>query len=497
MATAGVDVPPEPEVAAAGGAGVGKLASQVARRIEADVLRRGWPVGESLGSESDLRERNGVSRSILREAVRLVEHHQVARMRRGPGGGLFVTAPDAGPAARAMVIYLEYIGTSVADLVHARSLLEPLAVALAADRISEEGIDRLRRALEGERNRPDDDRGRWSHDPLHVLLGELSGNPVLQLFIDVLTRLTNRYAHTSRRVSKAEIRQAADNALCRDTAIVEAVIVGDSGRASTSMSAYLDEVAAWLEAHRVRRPPRSGARPVAKPQPEGPSAKLAEVVAARIREDITAQGWPVGAVLGSEADLLDRHGISRAVLREAVRLLEYHAVARMRRGPGGGLIVARPDPQASVDTMALYLEYRNVTGDDLRVVREAIELGALDRVLARAEGGPVAHDVAQRLEVAVRWVTDGPADEPTRADLFHTELAELSGNPVLVLFLRIITELFRRHTAAQDDPPPGAEAAEEVRRVHERVLAAVIESDAGLARHRMRRHLEALTPWWH
>jgi hypothetical protein len=40
------------------------------------------------------------------------------------------------------------------------------------------------------------------------------------------------------------------------------------------------------------------------------------------------------------------HLVSRSVLREAVRLLKYHAVATMRRGPGGGLVVAQPQAQA-------------------------------------------------------------------------------------------------------------------------------------------------------
>ena len=65
-----------------------KRASKIARQIEADIVRRGWTIGESLGSERDLQQRYEVSRSVLREAVRLVEHHQVARMRRGPNGGL-------------------------------------------------------------------------------------------------------------------------------------------------------------------------------------------------------------------------------------------------------------------------------------------------------------------------------------------------------------------------------------------------------------------------
>src|SRR4051812_50083400 len=92
---------------------VGKLAAQVARRIEADVVARGWPVGESLGSEPDLRERHGVSRSVLREAGRLVEHHQGAPMRRGPDGGPFVGAPDPGPAPPALGLYPQYRGTRV------------------------------------------------------------------------------------------------------------------------------------------------------------------------------------------------------------------------------------------------------------------------------------------------------------------------------------------------------------------------------------------------
>ena len=124
-----------------------KRASKIARQIEADIVRRGWTIGESLGSEHVLQQRYEVSRSVLREAVRLVEHHQVARMRRGPNGGLLICEPDAGPATRAVVIYLEYLGTTVGDLLDARLVLEPLAASLAAERIDEAGIDRLRAVL--------------------------------------------------------------------------------------------------------------------------------------------------------------------------------------------------------------------------------------------------------------------------------------------------------------------------------------------------------------
>ncbi|MFG2959086.1 FadR/GntR family transcriptional regulator [Streptomyces sp. NPDC048291] len=473
---------------------VGKLAAQTAQRIEATVIRRGWPVGESLGSEVDLRERLGVSRAVLREAVRLVEHHQVARMRRGPGGGLLVCAPDAGPATRAMVIYLEYVGTSVTDLLQARRLLEPIAAGLAADRITEEGIATLRATLDSERDHWDDPSVH-SQDPLHPVLGQLSGNPVLHLFIDVLTRLTARYAHTSRRISKAEMHAAKETSHREHRAVVDAVVADDGARAQTELTAHLESVAGWIEKHRVRRGGRISGNVVEPELVEGPRAKLAEVVASRIHDDIAARGWQIGMVLGSESDLLARYEISRAVLREAVRLLEYHSVARMRRGPGGGLVVTEPEPQASIDTMALFLEYQGVTADDLRIVRNAVELGIVARVTARHAGGDP--EVAERLAKAVRWTVEGPADAPRKADLFHSELAALADNPVLSLFLAIITELFRRHASGHDRPLPGDTAADEVQHVHQRILDAIVQGDAGVARHRMRRHLDALIPWWH
>src|SRR6201998_3690582 len=200
-----------------------KLASTIARDIEADIVRRGWPIGESLGSEHALQQRFCVSRSVLREAVRLVEHHQVARMRRGPNGGLLVCEPDAAPATHAIIIYLEYLGTTVGDLLDGRLLLEPLAASLAAEQIDEAGIDRLRAVLRAEEPR----------DEFHAALAEQSKNPVLQLFIDILIRLTVRYAEHSRLASTSDALPALHRRHHEHADIVAAVTAGDSAQAKT------------------------------------------------------------------------------------------------------------------------------------------------------------------------------------------------------------------------------------------------------------------------
>lgn len=475
----------------------GKRAAQIARCIEAEIVRRGWPIGASLGSEAALQQRYGASRSVLREAVRLVEHHQVARMRRGPNGGLIVCAPDAGPATRAVVIYLEYRGTTLDDLLDARLVLEPLAAALAAEQIDEAGIERLRAVLSAEQQRPGLPAAR---DEFHVALAQQSKNPVLQLFIEVSMRLTRRFALFSRTDSATEALEALDRLHDDHSGIAAAVTAGDSARAKALSERHVQAVTAWLQQH--RRGDRSGrARPrqVRRLDPEAPRGKLAEVLAAAIADDIAASGWQVDAVFGTEAALLERYRVSRAVLREAVRLLEYHTIAHMRRGPGGGLVVTRPQAQASIDTIALYLQYRKPSREDLGRVGDAIEIANVAKVV-QLRNEPEVAAMLDTLNPSMDFAAGEAAGEMRKAAAeefrFHIGLAQLAGNALLDLFLRIIGELVRRHWSSTGGQPPAAADVVAVEHAHLRILQAIRAGDDSLARYRIRRHLDAATTWW-
>lgn len=218
-------------------------------------------------------------------------------------------------------------------------------------------------------------------------------------------------------------------------------------------------------------------------------------MAATIGEDIVAGGWEVGSVLGTETALLERYRVSRAVLREAVRLLEHHAVARMRRGPGGGLVVTEPRAQASVDAIALYLQYREPDREDLRRVREAIEIANVADVVKRR----AAPEVAAFLNTHGTRRRDGAADVRKAAAeelRFHVGLAHLAGNGLLDLFLRIIVELFRRHWSSAEQPPPTGDDFGAVEHAHLRIVEAIAAGDDSLARYRVRRHLDAAASWW-
>ncbi|WP_181782407.1 FadR/GntR family transcriptional regulator, partial [Pseudonocardia pini] len=404
----------------------GKLAARIARAVEAEVISRGWPVGASLGSEPELRARFDVSPTVLREAVRILEHRQVARMRRGPNGGLVVEAPDGRPAISALIIYLEYRGTSMAHLFQARRLLEPVAAELAARRIDEAGIAAVREILAEEAARePVSPRG-FGPDELHDLVSAQSGNPVLQLLIDALGSLTHRYVRAPWRAPDPEVLRTLRIDTQRWHRLIgEAVVAGDGALARVRFDQHLDDALGVLSSQPDHRTPLRG--PGFGDSPAGPGASLTETVAGHLFDEITRRGWPLGVVLGSENELMERFAVGRAVLRAAIRLLELHSVVRTRRGPGGGLVVAQPDQRAGIDISSVYLAYRGAAVEDLEIVREAIVLGAAAEVADRLPGDETR-----------RTLTAAEAEGTAALD---RALVHLTDNPVLLLFVGVISDL--------------------------------------------------------
>jgi DNA-binding FadR family transcriptional regulator len=224
--------------------------------------------------------------------------------------------------------------------------------------------------------------------------------------------------------------------------------------------------------------------------------KLAELTREKIEMKIIDLDWPVGKVIGSEADLLAEYRVSRAALREAIRLLEHHNVAYMRRGPGGGLVVAEPDPQAVAHAAAVYLRYRNVAPSDLFQTRAALEAAAVGSAVKNIDEAGIVK-LRQALEHESQFL--GGESDATIHD-FHVVVAELSGNPALHLFISVLTQLsaagFLGTTAMFDKQAAksvsSAKQVEQVHRAHKAIADAIIAGDVALAQHRTLRHLNAL-----
>jgi DNA-binding FadR family transcriptional regulator len=167
----------------------------------------------------------------------------------------------------------------------------------------------------------------------------------------------------------------------------------------------------------------------------------------------------------------------------------------MRRGPGGGLVVAEPQAQASIDTIALYLQYRKPRGEDLRLVRDAIEIDNVAKVVKRRDA-PEVRAFLDTHRLTIEEAGNDLRKAGMEEFLFHTGLAQLAGNAVLDLFLRILVEVFRRHWVSTEQPIPSHSDLVDVQRAHLRIIEAIGDGDDSLARYRTRRHLDATASWW-
>ena len=216
------------------------------------------------------------------------------------------------------------------------------------------------------------------------------------------------------------------------------------------------------------------------------SSKLASRVARSMAEDIERVGWPVDTIFGSEIELIERYDVSRAIFREAVRILEHDGAVRTKRGPGGGLLVATPDSGAIVRAAGLALEYSGVSARQLVDVRIALEVAAVRLAVSR-----MTPEAATLLNASIA-AEQARAESSEHFYRLHEDIAQASGCRPLSLFVRVMSELIDRHIVPHNQSGDGLrEVAAQTHRAHERVVEAIVAGDADLAERRMRRHLNA------
>ena len=83
---------------------------------------------------------------------------------------------------------------------------------------------------------------------------------------------------------------------------------------------------------------------------EETASRLAYSLARRIEDDILWRALPAGGVLGSLRELSERYAVGRSVAREAFGLLERRGLGRMRPGPCGGFILAKPRAESIAES---------------------------------------------------------------------------------------------------------------------------------------------------
>jgi len=166
-----------------------KAASRIANLLRREIVTGALHAGDKLLPERVLQEQFQVSRPTLREAMRLLESESLIKISRGQHGGARVQKLDISVTARQVGMFLQMEGTTLVDVLQARTFLEPPAAGLIAQSRSLAVIDMLRNNVAMAKKAYEDGDPRSLADAqVHFseVLTDNGGNKTLSLFARLL-----------------------------------------------------------------------------------------------------------------------------------------------------------------------------------------------------------------------------------------------------------------------------------------------------------------------
>jgi DNA-binding FadR family transcriptional regulator len=223
-----------------------------------------------------------------------------------------------------------------------------------------------------------------------------------------------------------------------------------------------------------------------------PSREKPQQVADVLRHSIVTGELSEGDSLGHESDLVERFGVSRPSLREALRILEAEGLITVRRGVLGGVVVHEPDERMTARTAAVVLQTRNVALSDVFEARRLLEITAV-RVLAAARA---RRGVAAELRKAIHQqdlVIEDPSAFGPANSRFHERLVELAGNQTLSVVAEMLNEIVTKAVIAAGEATPDSVRTRR-RGLHsqEKLVALIEAGQAAEAEQHWRQHMNVV-----
>lgn len=214
-----------------------RLYEQLAGRIRSQVIDGDLSAGDKLPNERELADKFGVSRTVVREALKTLKQEGLIEVR--PGTGTFVV--DAtGEALTQTFGLMMSIGKekSLLDIVEIREILEPEIAALAAERATPEHIEAMERAVQLMDANLDDisEYARKDHS-FHLELAKATGNNIIPRLIASIVDLLQEL-----REKIALVEGARERGQQHHRRIIDAIKAKDGTSAKIAMQEHLQQV---------------------------------------------------------------------------------------------------------------------------------------------------------------------------------------------------------------------------------------------------------------
>jgi GntR family transcriptional repressor for pyruvate dehydrogenase complex len=215
-----------------------------------------------------------------------------------------------------------------------------------------------------------------------------------------------------------------------------------------------------------------------------------EEICERIREQLALGVLKPGDKLPPERDLAQQLGVSRNVLREALRSLEMAGILRLRKGVKGGAFIREGDTGRMNEVMRDMLSLGTISVRELSEARiNVIDLVVrLACVAARQRDFEALEANIERTDVATREGRLLDRVECSRE--FYRLLAESTGNKVIAMMVNSVTEIHMRFVYAK--VASSGAATPRLTDKRRQFLSALRARDVTAATRLMRVHVESV-----
>jgi len=212
-------------------------------------------------------------------------------------------------------------------------------------------------------------------------------------------------------------------------------------------------------------------------------------VARKLVSEIRRRRLRPGTQLVSEHRMVEKFGVARATVREALRFLELQGALRIKAGSGGGPVVSVPGADHLASVLSLHLQFADASFHSVVDARRAI----YPVLAAQAAENASSQDIATLQESISRMHTCVQEPELYReeARCFMSLVATASGNRVLALVVGALHRMSEGTGVAWDE-----KQRQSALRRNERVFRAIERGEPDEARSIMEKSLAAAVRSW-
>jgi GntR family transcriptional repressor for pyruvate dehydrogenase complex len=224
-----------------------KTAELVALDIVRDIVGQQLKPGDRLPLEAEMLAHYRVSRSSLREALRLLETQGLIMIRPGPGAGTVVSEASPRSLGRTMTLYFHLADVSYDELLRTWVVTEPLLAELAAGNPDKERrVALMSPFLPSEK--PDETMSISTGLSFHDAVAELADNKALSIMFRAIGFIVSDHMLVHKE------RTALEPFIIREhEELARAIILGNAKKAGKLMREHVEHVSDDFKAYWPRK----------------------------------------------------------------------------------------------------------------------------------------------------------------------------------------------------------------------------------------------------